>query len=99
MYYIGGQIANPMSANLMSNAMTVNAANLRNAIPQVQVIPQMHNAQFMQQFPYNQQQQIMFQNAAAMQGWCNCRLPFTKAEDIKTHSSVVRPSVCPSQKL
>lgn len=45
--------------------MTVNAANLRSAIPQVQVIPQMQGTPYMQ-YPFNQQQ-IMLQNAAAMQ--------------------------------
>lgn len=48
-----------------ANAMTVNAANLRSAIPQVQVIPQMQGTPYMQ-YPFNQQQ-IMLQNAAAMQ--------------------------------
>ncbi|XP_061163013.1 polyhomeotic-like protein 2 isoform X1 [Saccostrea echinata] len=74
-------VANAMTANALagnamagatlqggipSQAMTVNAANLRSAtIPQVQVIPQMQSTPYMQ-YPFNQQQ-IMLQNAA-MQG-------------------------------
>ncbi|XP_048772511.1 polyhomeotic-like protein 1 isoform X1 [Ostrea edulis] len=54
------------SQAMTANAMTVNAANLRSAIPQVQVIPQMQSTPYMQ-YPFNQQQ-IMLQNAAAMQG-------------------------------
>ncbi|XP_022341239.2 uncharacterized protein LOC111135445 isoform X1 [Crassostrea virginica] len=54
------------SQAMTANAMTVNAANLRSAIPQVQVIPQMQGTPYMQ-YPFNQQQ-IMLQNAAAMQG-------------------------------
>lgn len=53
------------SQGMNANAMTVNAANLRSAIPQVQVIPQMQGTPYMQ-YPFNQQQ-IMLQNAAAMQ--------------------------------
>uniref|UniRef100_K1QBR3 Polyhomeotic-like protein 2 n=1 Tax=Magallana gigas TaxID=29159 RepID=K1QBR3_MAGGI len=53
------------SQGINANAMTVNAANLRSAIPQVQVIPQMQGTPYMQ-YPFNQQQ-IMLQNAAAMQ--------------------------------
>lgn len=57
------------SQGMNANAMTVNAANLRSAIPQVQVIPQMQGTPYMQ-YPFNQQQ-IMLQNAAAMQGNLN----------------------------
>lgn len=57
------------SQGINANAMTVNAANLRSAIPQVQVIPQMQGTPYMQ-YPFNQQQ-IMLQNAAAMQGNLN----------------------------
>ncbi|XP_021372534.1 polyhomeotic-like protein 1 isoform X2 [Mizuhopecten yessoensis] len=48
----------------MTNTMaTMVAAGIRNPIPQVQVIPQMHSPPYISQFPYNQQQ-IMLQNAA-----------------------------------
>ncbi|XP_069117547.1 polyhomeotic-like protein 2 isoform X1 [Argopecten irradians] len=53
----------PMTS-MTTNAMaTMVAAGIRNPIPQVQVIPQMHSPPYISQFPYNQQQ-IMLQNAA-----------------------------------
>ena len=49
------------------NQLTQTATGIRTpGIPQVQVIPQLHSSPFISQFPYNQQQQIMLQNA--MQG-------------------------------